>query len=151
MLTSTDSYVAKCISCAKHKGTTKDPVPMLQQPPPKSPWDVVAKDLIQLSKNRLGSPYLLACVDHFSRFVVLAPVENKTVACVTHVLVTQLICLYIMPRILLSDNGAEFRNGILAEFCNQYNTQNFISAYHPASNGWSNVPTEKFSTHCVQR
>ncbi len=29
-----DRYVAQYISCAKHKGTTKDPAPMLQYPPP---------------------------------------------------------------------------------------------------------------------
>ncbi len=41
-----------------------------------------------------------------------------------------------MLRILLSDKGAEFRNAILVEICNQCsNTQTFIVAYHPASNG----------------
>ncbi len=36
---------------AKHKGTTKDPAPMLQYPPPECPWDVVSIDLLQLSKS----------------------------------------------------------------------------------------------------
>ncbi len=75
------------------------------------------------------------CVDHYSRFVVLAPIKNKTATFVAHALVIQLICPYTMPRILLSNNGAEFRNAILAEICNQYITQTFTVAYHPMSNG----------------
>ncbi len=37
---------------------------------------------------------------------------------------------------LLSDKGAELRNAILVETCNQCNiAQTFIVAYHPAANG----------------
>ncbi len=92
-------------------------------------------DLLQLLKSRYGSQYLLVCIDHFSHFVVLAPVKNKTAASVAHVLVTQLFCCYSTPRVLLSDNGAEFRNAMLSEICSQYNIkQTFTVAYHPESN-----------------
>ncbi len=38
---------------------------------------------------------------------------------------------------LLSDNGAEFRNKVLQEICSQFNiTQTFTVAYHLASNGF---------------
>ncbi len=37
---------------------------------------------------------------------------------------------------LLSNNGAEFRNAMLSEICSQYNIkQTFTVAYHPESNG----------------
>ncbi len=37
---------------------------------------------------------------------------------------------------LLSDNGAEFRNALLAEICKQFNIkQTFTVTYHPSSNG----------------
>ncbi len=74
-------------------------------------------------------------MDNFSRFIVLAPIKNKTASSVAHALVLHLICPYTTPRILLSDNGAEFRNALLAEICNQFITQTFTVAYHPASNG----------------
>ncbi len=48
---------------------------------------------------------------------------------------TQLICAYATTRIPLSNNGAEFRNAVSAEICNQYITQAFIVAYYPPSNG----------------
>ncbi len=53
-----------------------------------------------------------------------------------HSLVTYLLCPYATPRILLNDNGAEFRNSILVGICNQFNIrQTFTVAYHLALNG----------------
>ncbi len=97
-----NNYVARCVTCADHKGTATGPAPMFQYPTPEQPWDLVSVDLLQLPKSRHGSQYLLVCIDHFSRFVVLAPVNNKTVASVAYALVTQLFCRYSTPRVLLT-------------------------------------------------
>ncbi len=75
-------------------------------------------------------------VDMFSRYVILAPIKEKTARAVAHAVVTKLICEHTAPRVLLSDYGAEFRNKVLAESCTQFGiTQTFTVAYHPASNG----------------
>ncbi len=72
----------------------------------------------------------------FSRYVVLAPIKYKTAQNVAHALVSKLICEYSAPRVLLSDNGAEFTNRLLQEICNQFGINHtFTVAYHPASNG----------------
>ena len=131
-----EDYVARCVVCAQHKGSPQGPAPILEYPAPEQPWDVVAIDLLQLPKSTHGSQYLLVCVDHFSRYVVLAPVKTKTATAIAHALVTHLLCPYSTPRVLLSDNGAEFRNSLLAEICSAYNIkQTFTVAYHPSSNG----------------
>ncbi len=131
-----NDHVAKCVQCAQHKGTVPKPAPILQYPPPAGPWDVVAIDLLQLPASNQGSRYLLVCVDHFSRFVILAPLPNKTAEAVAHALVSKLFCPYSTPRVLLSDNGAEFRNALLEEICRQFNIkQTFTVTYHPSSNG----------------
>ncbi len=51
---------------------------MLQYPVPEEPWDIVSIDLLQLPKSQYGSRYLLVCVDHLTRYVVLAPLKDKT-------------------------------------------------------------------------
>ena len=131
-----EEYVGRCVSCAKHKGVPSGPAPMLEYPPPTQPWDVVSIDLLQLPKSHQGSQFLLVCVDHFSRYVVLAPIRNKTATAIAHALITHLICPYTTPRVLLSDNGAEFRNQLLSEICSLYGIkQTFTVAYHPSSNG----------------
>ncbi len=68
--------------------------------------------------------------------MVLAPLRNKSAVTVAHDILSHLICPYTTPRVLLSDNGTEFKNQILADICSQYSIkQTFITAHHPASNG----------------
>ncbi len=85
-----DSYVSQCVKCAQNKGTVPPPAPILQYPPPDRPWDVVSIDLLQLSCSHQGSKYLLVCVDHLSRCVVLAPLKDKSANSVAHALITRL-------------------------------------------------------------
>ncbi len=79
--------------------------PILGYPPPDRPWDVVSTDLLQLPASHQGSKYLLVCVDHLSRYVVLAPVKDKSAKSVAHALITHLICPFSKPTVFLSDNG----------------------------------------------
>ncbi len=66
----------------------------------------------------------------------MAPIKEKTAKNVVHALVSKLICEFSSPRVLLSDNGAEFRNRFLQEICNQFGINHtFTVAYHPISNG----------------
>ena len=83
-----------------------------------------------------GSKYVLVIVYHFSRYVILAPLTNKTAEAVAHALIAYLFSPYSAPRVLFSDNGAEFRKAVLAEICKQFQIkQTFTVADHPASNG----------------
>ncbi len=131
-----DRYVAHCISCAKYKSKTKGSGTHAAIPTTRMSVGRCFNRLTTVTKEsfRLTIPPSV-CIGHFSRFVVLAPVRNKTAASVAHALETQLHCPYATPRILLSDNGVEIKNAILAEIFNQYITQTFTVAYHPASNG----------------
>ena len=129
------THVSQCVSCAQHKGRTST-APILEYPTPAGPFDTVAIDLMQLPCSRQGSNYVLVCVDYFSRFVILAPLKNKSANAVAHALVTHLFCPYTTPQVLLSDNGTEFKNEILQQICQQYHIkQTFVSVQHPASNG----------------
>ena len=129
-------YVGKCVSCARHKSYGSYPVPMREYPVPERPWDSVAIDLLKLPRATSGMQYLLVCVDQFSRYTVLAPLHDKSAASVAQALVTHVINPFTTPKTILSDNGAEFRNNLLAELCSLFHIQQtFTVAYHPASNG----------------
>ncbi len=131
-----EAHVAQCKECAKHKGVIKGAAPILQYPVPELPWDVVSIDLLQLPQSHYGSRYLLVCIDQFSRYLVLAPLHNKSAKNIAHALITHLICPFTAPRVLLSENGTEFRNAVLEEICIQFNIKHvFTATYHPASNG----------------
>ncbi len=106
----------------EHKGTVSRPAPILEYPPFDRPWDVVSIDLLQLPASHQGSRYLLVCVDHLSRYVVMAPLQDKSAKSVANTLITHLICSFSTPRVLLSDNRTvtEFRNQLLEEICKQF-------------------------------
>ncbi len=114
-----EKHVSCCLSCAQTKGTTTT-APILEYPLSAGPFDAVGVDLLQLPRSSQGSCYILVCVDHFSRFVVLAPLRDKSAATVAHALVSHLICPYTTPRVFLTDNGTEFKNQVLADICAQY-------------------------------
>ena len=130
------THVKMCLSCAKNKGSTGATAPMLSYPTPQKPWDTVGIDLLKLPRSNNGMDYLLVCVDHFSRFVVLVPILDKSAFSVARALVSHLFHTFTTPKVLLSDNGTEFRNELVSEICEHFNIgQTFVVAYHPASNG----------------
>ncbi len=117
-------HISQCLSCAQTKGTTST-APILEYPLQAGPFDVVGIDLLQLPRSVQGSVYILVCVDHFSRFVVLAPLRSKSAVAIAHDIVSH---PYTTPRVLLSDNATEFKNQVLADICSQYNIkQTFIT------------------------
>ncbi len=131
-----DRHVDRCVKCAQHKGVPSGPTMILQYPPPSRPFDTVSIDVLQLPPSYQGSKFLLVMIDHFSRYVILAPLKEKPARAVAHAIVSKLICEYSAPRVLLSDNGAEIRNKILAEICSQFGIRlTFTVAYHPVSKG----------------
>lgn len=91
---------------------------------------------MQLPPSYQGCIYVVIVVDMFSRYVILAPIKEKTARAVAHAVVTKFICGHSAPRVILRDNGAEFRNYVLHEICSQFGiTETFTVAYHPGSNG----------------
>ncbi len=68
----------------KVQGTLKGPAPMLQYLLPESHWDIVSIDLLQLPQSQYGSKYLLVCINHCTRYVVLAPLKDKIATQVIH-------------------------------------------------------------------
>ncbi len=132
-----DAYVDRCVKCAQHKGTVPRPAPILEYPPSDRPWDVFFIALLQLPVSHQCSRYLLVCVDHLFRYVVVAPMKDESAKSIARALITHQICPFSTPRVLLSDNGTEFRNQLLEEICKQFSIkQCFTVSYHPASNGF---------------
>ncbi len=130
-----EKHIAQCLSCAETKGTTTT-APILEYPLPAGPFDVVGIDLLQLPRSIQGFIYVLVCVDHFSRFKVLAHLPNKSATTVAHAIVSYLICPYTTHRVLITDNGREFKNQVLREICTPFHIQQtFTSSHKPASNG----------------
>ncbi|MCP4274227.1 MAG: transposase family protein, partial [Gammaproteobacteria bacterium] len=73
---------------------------------------------------------------------------------VAHALVTDLILPFTAPRVILSDNGAEFNNAVLVAICTMFKIkQCFTASYHPSSNGLVERANRKILEslrHCIR-
>ena len=71
-----EKHAIQCLSCEQTKGKTST-APILEYPLPKVSFDTVGIDFWQLPRSHQESPCVLVCVDHFTCFVVLAPLPNR--------------------------------------------------------------------------
>ncbi len=79
-----EKHISQYLSCAQTKGTAFNA-------------SILEISSLQLPRSTQHSVYILVCVDHFSRFVVLAPLRNKSAVTVAHAIVSHLICPYTTP------------------------------------------------------
>ena len=92
--------------CSK-KGHVLVPVPILNYPTSAASMEVIVIDLLLLQPSHQGSYYFIVCVDHFSRFVIIVSLANKSVEAVAHALITRVFCLSPILRVLLSDYSGD--------------------------------------------
>jgi len=130
------SHIDNCMTCAKVKGYTHLPAPMLTYPVPQKPWERVHIDTLELPMSENGYKYLLVAIDYLSRFCILQPMPDKKAKTIASVITDQIICNFTTPKMIVSDNGPEFNNQILEELCKLFNIKKInVLAYHPQSNG----------------
>ena len=103
------------------------------------PFDRIVIDFTLLPQNIAeftNYNYLLCAIDHFSKFLWIIPTDNKQSTTVLAFL--EYIRRNSRSNIinLCSDNGKEFKNKLIADFCKKNNiNQIFGSPYHPKTQG----------------
>lgn len=71
-------YIAQCFVYSQHKSMTKGLVPMLQCPLPDAPWDLVLYSFLKANMGLDICWYVSIFFFFFSRYVMLAPLKNKS-------------------------------------------------------------------------
>ena len=99
-------------------------------------WDAVSMDTQWgLPESSRGYKGLLVLIDHLSKFPVVFPLITKEGAEVARRL-WEFIALFGPPKTLLSDNGTEFVNAVVAELSALHGVDRLVTApYHPNTNG----------------
>jgi hypothetical protein len=100
-------------------------------------WYVDLIDCNPLVKTNKSYRYIFSCVDSFSKYLFLVKLKNKEPASIVTAL--REICILQAnnnyPRVLVSDNGTEFKNQLMDEFAKENNIkQIFGRSYSPKSN-----------------
>ena len=102
---------------------------------PKYEFHVVGMDLLALPESADGLKYVVVAVDHFTRYAWVKPVKNKTADAILSAF-KDMAFPADRPSILLTDNGTEFKNKAMADYCRANRIeQHFVIPYHPQSDG----------------
>jgi transposase InsO family protein len=133
-----DKHCKSCLPCArrKSKGAT-GAVDIQHYNAPDTPWARTHMDLtgpIRTSKS--GNNYILVIKDSLTRYVETIPLKTKTKEEIAEALVREIICRYGGFGHLITDNGKEFDNKLMAQITHLLGIKHTTtSPYNPRANG----------------
>jgi hypothetical protein len=95
-------------------------------------WKFAGNNPIHNAQNR----FVFVCVDYFSKKVWARPLREKTAISVLNVFKNICQTSHTFPHLLQSDNGLEFNNNLMKDFCQEQAINHiFVKSYTPTSNG----------------
>ena len=142
MIKHIQAHVDSCSLCRREK-LQAEKYQLQTTEIPKKPFAKVSTDLIvELPVSHSGNKNILVMTDHLTGWPIATAIPDKEATTVANAIYKDLILVHGCPEILLSDNGKEFSNDLLAYVCGEFNIeQHFTSPYTPRSNG----KTENFN------
>ena len=135
------AYISKCHLCIAHKPILARPAGLMGcQRTATKPWEVISGDLMgPFPRTTSGFIYLLVVTDLFSKYVLVHPLKKADGRSVVSFFERHVILKFGAPRLLLFDNGKQFKNILMNDLVEKYHVTilyNFY--YHPQAN-----PTER--------
>jgi hypothetical protein len=101
------------------------------------PFELMAADLVSLPRTANGNIGCLVIVDHYSKWVAVVPIKNKTSSTIVNALTYNVFpFLPRLPSKLLTDNGPEFVSAEFNSFLDEMGVfHQLTTPYCPTGNG----------------
>jgi transposase InsO family protein len=120
-----------CHSCNSTRPRHPDTRRIMSSTPPTRPFERLSVDLIKLPRSKLANEYAVVFIDSFTRWPEAIPVPNKKATTIIRFMKEYDFARHGIPNYLLSDEGSEFLNQLVAEVCELYGvTKVYSAAYH---------------------
>lgn len=130
-------YVKNCKICAAYKSDQKGPRGLMTIPPSVCrPWEVIATDLMgPFPRSTRGNQYILVVMDSFSKFSLVFPLRSATADVVARKIEEDVFLIYGVPRLLLCDNGPQYKSKQFRNLADEYGVKlRYNAFYHPQAN-----------------
>jgi hypothetical protein len=133
------AHLALCDVCQRVKAEYQRPAGLLQ--PLKVPewkWEKIGMDfIVGLPRTRDGYDSIWVIVDRLTKVAHFIPVKTTyTGVKLTELYNSRIVCLYGVPKKIVSDQGTQFTSRFWQKLHESMDTKlNFSSAYHPQTDG----------------
>ena len=131
-------YVTGCDTCQRTKNRPQQPYgPLLPNPVPNGPWEVITIDLITQLPESDGFNAICVVVDRFSKRAHFFAITNEFSAKdLANLLYERVWIHHGLPLQIISDRGTQFAAEIFQEWCKLLGIVSSMStAYHPQTDG----------------
>ena len=130
------SWIGRCQVCQQTKAKKPPPAPLQALPVPAGPNERVHIDLFgPLRTSEAGNKYIMVMTDAFTKYAELACLLDKTAQTVARAFLDRWICRFSAPVMVVTDQGKEFCNKILARVCELWDVgKKRTSPFHPQTN-----------------
>ena len=97
----------------------------------------VSTDVVgPLTQTKMGNKYVVTYVDHYTGHMWASPLKSTTADVVAKNFLETVCLKHGFPKILISDNGKNFRSKLYEEMCRLCTiARSYASPLHPESNG----------------
>ena len=131
-------YIKSCMKCASkggNRGITKAPLGSFPINTQRfAAWNIDIMGPLAISKQ--GSKYILSCIENYTRWLELIPLDNIKSPTIARAIVKNIVCRFGVPYSLYSDRGANFRSDIMKEVYKVLGIKKQETLpYSPSSNG----------------
>lgn len=126
-------YVRAHLSCIKCKAHTHQKKTDQRARSAQYPWETIPVDIMgPYSASSADNRFILVIVDVYSRWVEGFPRPQVTAKNVTKTLEQEILSRYGYPKVIITDNGAQFTSASFIRACRVWGCQNWISAFYHA-------------------
>jgi hypothetical protein len=132
------NHLQSCLKCQKFNfGRHKAHGFLHPIESPSGPFQMIGIDYSgPFPTTTQGNKYVLAITDYFTKWVIAIPVEKQNAQTTATILYEHYICIYGVPRQILSDQGTPFNNQLIEAFTKILGCHHIKSTpYHPQTNG----------------
>ena len=141
MLKDATDLVKKCRICrepAKISRLPSEPLTSITSPWPFQQWGFDILGPLPVGKGQCK--FIIVAVDYFTKWAEAEPLATITEQKICNFVWRAIICRFVIPRALVSDNGKQFDNAKFKDFCGELGIKNYYSSpAHPQSNGQTEV------------
>ena len=127
------SYINSCPRCIRRK--TQPDIAPLHNIEATQPLGLIHLDYLQIEHSKGNIENVLIVTDHFTRYAQAYPSKTQTALANAKLLWNNFIVHYGFPAKIISDQGCNFENELIANLCEVAGVQKLrTSPYHPQTN-----------------